>query len=137
MKSFLVLLVFLFTSNPIWSQQQEDPIDADLTKCMENDPTTNGMLECYAQAEKRWDGELNKAYKDLMAQINDDSKAALKTSQISWLKYRDQEFIAISAIYGSFEGTMFLPMAASERLKIIRDRVYQLRGYLSSCEISK
>lgn len=134
---YLMFLSITFLNALAVHAQQEDPIDADLSRCMENDPSTYGVLECYAQAEKRWDEELNKVYKDLMARLDDNGRSALKTSQISWLKYRDNEFTAINGVYALVQGTMYQTMAAGDRLKIIRDRVHQLRSYQSTLTIDK
>ena len=55
-----------------------------------NATTTVEMSDCMGKEYKKVDAELNSVYKQLMAITEDEGeKAALKTAQQAWLKYRD------------------------------------------------
>lgn len=109
---------------------EEHPIDATLGACMEENPSTAGMIECVDDAYAAWDRELNDAYGALMKRLAPAQKEALRKSQRQWLAWRDAEFESIDALYGSLEGTMFLPMRVDERMQIVKTRALALRGYL-------
>jgi uncharacterized protein YecT (DUF1311 family) len=56
----------------------------------ENAQTTVEMRNCAGKEYQKADAELNRAYQQLMSRLADDGyKAALKTAQQSWIKYRD------------------------------------------------
>ena len=55
-----------------------------------NAATTADMRDCMGKEYQKVDAELNRVYKQLMALTEDEGeKAALKTAQQAWLKYRD------------------------------------------------
>jgi uncharacterized protein YecT (DUF1311 family) len=48
------------------------------------------MKQCSGSKYKQADAELNKVYQQLLSKLDDEGhKAALKTAQLAWLKYRD------------------------------------------------
>jgi uncharacterized protein YecT (DUF1311 family) len=68
--------------------------DSGLTKqyftCMDNSGgVTAYMLNCISTETKIQDARLNKAYKELMAQLSPSRKKQLLDSQRVWLKFRD------------------------------------------------
>lgn len=68
--------------------------DAGLTKqfsdCMDRSGgVTVDMLNCIAAETKAQDGRLNKAYKEVMAQLVASRKKQLQDAQRAWIKYRD------------------------------------------------
>jgi uncharacterized protein YecT (DUF1311 family) len=55
-----------------------------------NAQTTVEMRNCAGKEYKKADAELNSVYKQLMSKLTDEGhKAALKTAQQAWIKYRD------------------------------------------------
>jgi uncharacterized protein YecT (DUF1311 family) len=55
-----------------------------------NAATTVEIDECVGKEYQKVDAELNRVYKQLMAKLEDEGeKAALKTAQQAWIKYRD------------------------------------------------
>ena len=55
-----------------------------------NAQTTAEMRDCAGREYQKADGALNKAYRDLMAKLDDEGqKSALKAAQQAWIKYRD------------------------------------------------
>jgi uncharacterized protein YecT (DUF1311 family) len=68
--------------------------DVDLTKqlsaCMDQSGgVTASMLSCIGAETTRQDARLNKAYKDVMAQLSPARKKQLQDAQRLWIKYRD------------------------------------------------
>jgi uncharacterized protein YecT (DUF1311 family) len=64
------------------AQGQKDPC--------ENAQTTVEMRDCAGKEYKKADAELNSVYKQLMSKLADEGhKAALRTAQQDWIKYRD------------------------------------------------
>ncbi len=106
------------------------PTDQFLEKCMAKDSTTLGMTDCVNKAYQRWDDELNKVYKQLRSVLNPDQKKSLKNAQLKWIKYRDSEFALIENIYSSFQGSMFTPMRAGDRMEIVKKRTLEIKAYL-------
>lgn len=138
MKSYYFLVVCLLFAFPVVSMAQDEaekhPIDIALDKCMDKNPSTQGMVGCLDEAYKKWDAELNKNYKALNLKLNAKQKAALLTSQRKWIEYRDLEFKFQSELYATMEGTMYQPMAVDSRLEIVKKRALDLKSYLDLFE---
>lgn len=98
-------------------------------KAIDKDGSTAGMTDAAEQAYKDWDKELNRFYNALMSQLEAPEAAALKASQIQWLKFRDAEFKQIDKLYGTMDGTMYYPMRVESRVRIVRDRANELITY--------
>lgn len=107
----------------------ETAIDRKLSECLDANPSTAGMVGCMNDAYAAWDKELNAVYKALMEEVDEETKASLKSSQLRWLAYRDEEFKLIEDLYGHFDGTMYQPMIVEDRIKIVRHRVLELAAY--------
>jgi uncharacterized protein YecT (DUF1311 family) len=106
-------------------------VEAADKACMDKASSTASMSECADTSYKRWDQELNRVYGALHGKLNAPAQAALKESQRQWLAYRDAENKTIGAVYHMMQGTMYVPMRASDAAEIVKARVKQLRGYLS------
>lgn len=60
------------------------------TSCMDQTGgTTAGMVECIDAEARQQDARLNKAYKEVMAQLSAGRKKQLQEAQRAWLKFRD------------------------------------------------
>ena len=123
-------------SNPsgceaVFSRVGPDESDKFLDACTDKDPSTAGVLKCTDAAYQRWDQELNKTYVALMDKLKPAGKQTLKSAQLAWLKYRDAEFQNIDGIYGSLEGTMYIPMHEYRRISVIKERALSLVHYLN------
>jgi uncharacterized protein YecT (DUF1311 family) len=127
--SLLLLLVLLPT---IASAQeiQKHPIDAALDICTEKEPHTAGMVRCTDIAYKKWDQELNKNYQTLMSKLKPADKLLLKSAQLSWITYRDNEFKLIDSIYDKIQGTMYIPMRIDEKMQIVKQRALALASHV-------
>jgi uncharacterized protein YecT (DUF1311 family) len=73
---------------------------------------------------------LNRVYNELARKLQPDARAALKTAQLDWLKFRDEEFKLIASIYQAFEGTMYIPMQSNSRMQVVKSRTLALTSYL-------
>ena len=127
-KIFFVLIFFILIPIRVASQDN-NPIDKELSECMDKDPSTKGILECIDKAYQKWDDELNNYYKKLTDMLDDESKAALKEAQRKWIEFRDLEFKNIENIYTFKEGTMYLPMQALDRMDIVKNRALGLKDF--------
>jgi uncharacterized protein YecT (DUF1311 family) len=132
MKLFVSFFLLIGVSALAFAQEpaQKHPIDKWLEECMDKNPTTVGMVNCEDEALKRWDKELNSVYKQLMEKLSAQAKETLKEAQRAWLKARDAEIKLIGAVYGSLEGTMYIPMRADAVTSLTRARALKLKDYL-------
>ena len=95
--------------------------------------TTQSYITAYAANEKFLDQELDAAYAQLMAQLNDKAQQNIRDSQRQWLKYRNAEFnfIAQNWTMESF-GSSSVISRGDYRTRLIKDRVVRLFQYLKN-----
>jgi uncharacterized protein YecT (DUF1311 family) len=95
--------------------------------------TTQGYITAYARYEGFLSDELDSAYNQLMARLDDEAKHALSSSQKQWLRYRDQEFefIARNWTQASF-GSAAVISRGDYRANIINNRIVLLLRYLQN-----
>ena len=131
--SVLVLSVMLSSSLVSGQTEKKHQIDIDLENALSKveNQTTAGMVQCESEAYDKWDKELNRLYGELKKKLNAEGQLNLKNAQIEWIKYRDLEFKNIDSIYAPLEGSMYVPMRITDRIRIVRNRVLELEGYLS------
>ena len=126
----LCCIIGLFAATVGAVEPASDPIDRKAAACMDRDPSTAGMIECLQQAYAEWDAELNAVYADVRLRLNPQAKSALKEAQRLWISYRDAEFVAIDAIYGAMQGTMWQLAGLSRKVEFLKNRVLELRMYM-------
>jgi uncharacterized protein YecT (DUF1311 family) len=78
---------------------------------------------CYEQALSQWDGELNRAYKDLRSKIPFGADV-VQNAQRAWIPYRNAELAAIELFYSG-------ERAAAARLALTHARAQDLVDYLT------
>jgi uncharacterized protein YecT (DUF1311 family) len=105
------------------------PIDIALDACLEKNSTTVGINECLSSAYKAWDRELNAAYKDIIATLSPEAKAALKTAQRNWITYKDAQLKYFDTIFGTMDGTIWPSVERNYSIDLLRKRAIQLRCY--------
>lgn len=133
-------VVFISLSFFIYGQASnkiESPIDKTYESCRGENQTTQGMIECAQNAQKLWDVELNKSYKQLMTLLSPDEKEKLKKAQISWLAFRDSEFSFSGTAYYNLQGTMWLVTAADRAMSVVRTRAQELKTYVAILKDNK
>lgn len=128
----LTLSILLGTSGFGMAEDRElkHPIDSWYDQCQDKDPSTAGIVQCAAEAGERWDAELNLVYKKLLANLSPEQKSQIKESQRQWISFRDRESEFMGGLYGSFQGTMWRPVAADAVMRLTRDRTLELQKYL-------
>ena len=124
----LLFTVTLRADEP--AKEVKDPIDVEVDKMMEKDPSTAGMNQAIDRGIELWDAEMNKAYNSLMKKLPEGERAILKKSQVVWLAYRDANNNLVSTVYGHAQGTMYSSMANDEGLEIVKTRTLLLRKYI-------
>lgn len=131
----LILLLLAAAVADARSQETENhSIDKAMGRCIDKDSSTAGMSDCIHAAAQSWDRELNKNYNRLMTKLSAKQKRALKTAQLEWIKYRDTEYELINAVYDTMDGTMYIPMRAEDRLRVVKKRALELASYLELLE---
>ena len=126
----LLLLSLLLPTIVSAQETPKHPIDAALDVCTEKDPSTAGMVRCTDIAYKKWDQELNKSYRTLMSRLKPADKLLLKSAQLSWISFRDNEFRLIESIYDKIQGTMYIPMRIDEKMQIVKQRALALANHV-------
>ena len=131
MKFFFTIFfsVLFFLNCEKSNSQEQDPIDTALSECMNEDYSTQGMLRCINTAIESYDLEMNKVYNSLMEKLSFDDRELLRESQRTWINFRDKDIKSIEAIYANFDGTMYLPMQAIDRMNLTKHRVQELKSY--------
>ncbi len=133
---FLPLLCVLFLCTPE-ALGAPHPLDEEIKHCMDESPSTHGMMECTAEGMKKWDRELNRVYKDLMAALPKERQKALRRAQRAWIPWRDSEFILIGEVYSTIYnvldgGTMWLVNDSIARMEVVRRRTLELDELLKA-----
>lgn len=134
MKSLLIVFaLFLFISNSTFAQNEND-IDSELQICLESGEELS--IECYLEAEKKWDKKLNEVYQELKTLLSKESFEKLKSAQIAWIKFKEKEKENYDELALIAENSMsYNAMALSESIgfkiyKITKDRAVDLISYL-------
>jgi len=132
------LVLALLLATPLHAQFAPHPIEAELSRCMESPEgmSTHGMRQCMGAATEAWDKELNRVWRELMAELPAASKEPLRVAQRKWIAFRDAELEALGNAYGAMPGTMFLVMQADAASTLTRDRVRQLEALLEAQRVS-
>jgi uncharacterized protein YecT (DUF1311 family) len=109
---------------------EDHPIDIQLEKEIDADPSTAGMIKAIQKAIEAWDKELNKNYQALMKKLDKKNQEKLRASQREWVKYRDLEFEFNNNFWANFDGTMYLLFPLDFQLEFIKERTLSLGSYL-------
>lgn len=134
MKRLLLAVVFAAFTTIVFAQIKH-PIDKELDLCLEEATPTAAATECITKASEAWDQELNKYYRLYLDALKQENKATLKEAQRQWIVYRDKEFSLIDAhYYNQLEGTMWRPIAAGAKMRIVKARALELQNYYEELE---
>jgi len=126
----LIAILFSMCAISFAQETAKHPIDKALDACLDKNTSTAGMTNCIGEAYGKWDRELNRLYAELMKRLGADGKSTLKEAQVQWLKFRDAEFKLLDGIYDKLEGTMYIPMRASDRMEPVKNRALELKAHL-------
>lgn len=87
-KSFLLSSILCCISQ--MASARDDGLTKQFSICMDKaDGVTADMLDCIGSETKRQDTRLNKAYKEVMAQLSPARNKELQAAQRAWIKFRD------------------------------------------------
>jgi uncharacterized protein YecT (DUF1311 family) len=131
MRPFALLMLVLLFAVDASAADAPHSIDMTTEKCLGQNQTTVGMSECYTLAEKAWDRELNRVYNELRDQLTTEDKDLLKKAQRAWITQRDEEFALINAIHSQMQGSMWILVAASQRVDVVKGRTLALQSYVN------
>ena len=116
-------------ANPV--QAADHPLEAADAACYDEAMTTVAMVECAAASFDRWDDELNRQYKRLMALLSPDEQQALRDSQRKWIAFRDAEFAFIATTHSRMQGSMYQPLHMEARKELVKARALQLASQVA------
>lgn len=95
--------------------------------------TTSDYSFGYANYLKFLDKELNTVYKTLRTKLPQDKQKQLKASQLSWIKYRDLEFIFIDNTWTNKDfGTSSGISRGQYKTSVVRNRIVELMHYVKT-----
>jgi uncharacterized protein YecT (DUF1311 family) len=143
MKNFLAVILTAFwfcafygsTFAEAYEIVANHPIDIQLEKEIDADPSTSGMINAYKRAIDAWDSELNKNYQALMKKLDKENQDELRASQREWIKYRDLEFKFNGNLWMDFDGTMYRVFPFIFQSNFVRERALRLGYYLEDLSI--
>ncbi len=109
-------------------------VEAALSKRLNQDYSTLGMVSALGQAYHDYDVLLNKYYKLIMNNLSESDKVVFRQAQRSWLAYRDAERTFIYTLSDekyTGGGTIQKIITADIDLEMIRKRVNELFSHWS------
>lgn len=118
---------------PILTESAAHPLQRLLEDCMRIAANTRESSQCIARHQQHWDNELNRAYHLLTNWLDPARLETIKSAQRQWIKYRDQQELALQAIYAQKQGSIW-PLEAGLAIAAISseqaqrlNRLYWLR----------
>ncbi|WP_338845176.1 lysozyme inhibitor LprI family protein [Massilia sp. W12] len=109
---------------------QIHPIEKMREQCLNKNPVTMGLAECYLTEAAHWDRMSNWAYKRLQARLKPESRRALQQSQREWLKFREAQVRSIQAVYREREGSITQIHYAQRVRQVSKDQALLLNSLL-------
>lgn len=122
-------------AQPFCDTESIHPIDARFEHDMQQSGGVSAnMRDAQSKAYASWDGELNREYRELMALLSAEEKAALRAAQRAWLAFRDAEisFFWSESISGG--GTLQPIIISDQAMALLKARVCQLARYKTFTE---
>lgn len=124
------------------AQAAEPTLPADVQKCYDNAVATPDIIECSNKEAEYWDKVLNENYKIAMqscTKIAQDyyegaeqkdfeakCKKKLKSTQLTWLKYRDGMADVQCELSPNYRGTMQQLECASAYTTLVKEQALKL-----------
>jgi uncharacterized protein YecT (DUF1311 family) len=106
MKSLIIIT--LLTIVIYQTSAKDHQIDKIMSECLESRFENNVMEgDCYSEAQKAWDKELNKVYKQLKKHLSKELFKELKTAQIKWIQFKEKELEFIGSFYHREDQEMY------------------------------
>ncbi|MDF1815664.1 MAG: DUF1311 domain-containing protein [Verrucomicrobiales bacterium] len=130
MKTGITSLCFLLLAISTLADEKH-PIEVEMDKAMDQNPSTAGQIEAITNAQAKWDELLNKHYQTLTKDLEPEAVKALRESQRTWISWRDRELKSLRTFYSKMDGTMYVPMAAYAGMNLTRQRALSLERLAS------
>ncbi len=84
------MLGLMLFGMPLLAFAEDVGLSKQYSTCMDKaGGITANMLDCIGAETQRQDARLNRAYKDVMAQLSAARKKQLQEAQRAWIRYRD------------------------------------------------
>jgi uncharacterized protein YecT (DUF1311 family) len=131
-KTLILFLIVSITLETFGQEgQEEHPLNIKLKTCLDSEEnyTTSGMIGCLSDALEMWESELNIQYNSLLELLSEKQIEMLRTSQKTWIEYRDREIDLINLFYGDLDGSMWTIAIAFAKLDLVRQRALELTNY--------
>lgn len=122
-----LLLIALISSGTARAAPSH-PIDQQLAQCLKTEVSTLALSQCYSQANKAWDGEMNRQYTQAMARLIGEPKAQLRSAQRAWLAYRDSWLTATRSYFTQSQGTMAALSLGDQGVSLVRNQALMLQS---------
>lgn len=122
----VLFIASLFLIHPALAQENNP--DNRLQECLDGASSTLSMSQCYAEANKAWDKEMNNQYTQLMKKLTGEPKDKLRAAQRAWLTYRDSWLAASSTLYRSTQGTMATLSVGAQGVSLVRNQALMLKS---------
>jgi uncharacterized protein YecT (DUF1311 family) len=124
-----------FTGISVFGQEKTDEkLDERFKACLDKDTSACNIYNCAFEAYAEWDKIMDREYKRLLKNLkNNKDKNALKSTQSTWVTYRDNEFKAYDNMFNR-PGTFWVRQRATGRVDIVRTRALQLQQYNEALE---
>lgn len=123
-------LLLILVATPAAALRDRTAAALDACLAVPANASTAAQVDCEAAALRRYDARMNAAYANLMRKLPRPAADRLRAAQRAWLAFRDSEAPARRALYETRQGTMYVPMAADDAVRLVRDRALQLEAYV-------
>lgn len=107
------------------SCEMPHPLDRQLEQATDGLGPIAATAAIYAEYEAKWDAELNRVYRLLLAELSPGEQTALREAQRAWVKSRDADGRVIDALYcpeGRSVPTMIVSAHTYARMNLTRER---------------
>ncbi|WP_416411536.1 lysozyme inhibitor LprI family protein [Pantoea sp. App145] len=111
-----------------YATAQENAIDQKLQQCLNKESSTAALTQCYDNANKAWDQEMNQQYEQAMKKLTGEPKAKLRSAQRAWLAYRDSWLDASKSVFSASQGTMASLSLGAQGVNLVRNQALMLQS---------
>lgn len=113
------------------ADDDDNPVDAALTACLDAGATTADYTGCGATALRAWNRVLARTYDDLLATLDPASRDLLAASQRQWLASREADQAFWGGPWRGGQGTIMSVILSQENADQVKQRVRLLQAYSS------
>jgi uncharacterized protein YecT (DUF1311 family) len=110
-------------------------LDLELERATDGMSPTSQTAAIYRDFVAKWDTELNRVYRLLLAELGPKEREMLRESQRQWVKLRDADEVVLAKIYyteGRATPTMYVSFHAYAVMNLTRERALLLLSWLDT-----